>query len=769
MTRTVILSAAKNLIPKLRPLLALLVVAGCAGNCIAQQPSQPAQQEAKPQQAPSPQQDRQSQQPAQGPQQEQRWFEVRADRLRYQPDARTMTASGNVSASYQEFEVRADQMQADLQARTAQFPGAVALVWRGERFEGKDLVVNLNTREWVLREVHSSVSPQFFQQGVVQPIIIGTVEAEGSPSAIRAGTSYATTCDLAHPHYRLQAREIRIRPGRDLVARHVSFWLGNRRVLSVPSFWVSLKERTRQPFFPQVGQSELEGSFIKTRTEYSLSSRSYGAFLLDAMSRRGLGQGIEHFYSIGPGQGKLRLYHVINPQTDLREMSGALAHEQPLGQRAKFSLAAETRRNAAWYLGTSTLSSLRGALDFRAGDSTSSLSFGYNLSKSGLSGSPATRFGQWDAALRHDQPGLSLAAEFQRNTTAPGEADDEELNSRLSLARKWRQADLTLDVSRRFDIDGSRYTGDDFYQVQDRLPELALDTTAARLGINALRALPSRLNLSVGNFHEQPTNLTAYRANLLWEASPKEVRLSPSANLLIASALRQAFYGDKDHTAQYAYRLDTGIQQRFGSASLRIDYHLLEPKGFTPFRFDFISPYRVASAALDVQGKRSKASLLSGFDVENSRWQDILFRSQFSAGSRLKMGLSAGYDPNEGKWRDAVLQARWARGNDLLGLAARYDARRGKLRRLAADADVTAAKRWRVRYFVGYDNMQGRFIYNEVLLTRDLHCWEAILFYSQQRKIVRLDLRIKAFEWGGRDFGVGRFGQRIDSTLPDIY
>jgi len=724
--------------------------------CIAQQPTGPAQPP-------------QSQQPPSAPQQEQQWFEVHADRLHYQPDARTMTVSGNVVATYQEFEIHADEMQADLRARSAQFPGTVVLAWRGERFEGKDLTVSLDTRQWVLKDVRSSISPRFFQQGVVRPIIIGTVEAEGSPSEIRAQASYATTCDLLHPHYRLQAREIRIRPGRDLVARHVSFWLGDHKVLSAPSFWVSLKERTRQPFFPQVGQSDLEGAFIKTRTEYSLSPNSYGALLLDAMSKRGLGQGIEHFYSIGTGQGTVRVYHVINPETHLTEMSGALSHEQRLGERARFSLAAETRRNAAWYQGTSTLSSLRSALDYHAGDSTSSLSFGYNVTKSGLPGFPSTRFGQWDAELRHDQPGLSLDAAYQRNTTAPGEADDQELNSRLSLARKWRLADLTLDVSRRFDIDGSRYTGDDFYQVKDQLPELALDTTAARLGISALRALPSRLNLSVGNFHEMPTDLTAYRANLLWEASPPQVRLSPTANLLVAGALRQAFYGDKDHTAQYAYRLDAGIQQRFGRGSFRIDYHLLQPKGFTPFRFDLIIPYQVATAALDIQGKRSKASLLSGFDVETSRWQDILFRSQFGAASRLKMGLSAGYDPNAGQWRDTLLQARWARGDEVLGLAARYDALRGKLGRLAADADVTVARGWRVRYFSGYDNVERRFIYNEILLTRDLHCWEAALFYSQQRKIVRFDLRIKAFEWGGRDFGIGRFGQRIDTSLPDIY
>jgi hypothetical protein len=717
-----------------------ILLAVCAGNCAAQQP-QPQQQ------------------------QQQDWFDVQADRLRYEPDARRFAASGNLRAVYREFEVRADQMEADLHARSARFPGRVVLLWRNEKFEGKDLIVNLQTREWVLSEVRSSISPAFLQRGVAQPVIIGADEAEGSPSLIRSRTSYATTCDLPHPHYRLQAREIRIRPGRDLVARRVSFWLGDRKVLSVPSFWVSLREQTRQQFIPEVGQSELEGAYLKTRTAYSLSPGSYGALLLDAMSKRGLGQGVEHFYSPGAGQGRMLLYHVLNPQTGLRELSGSLNHEQPLGDRGKFTLQADARRNAAWYLGTSTLVSVRSALDLRSNNSTSAISWGYNDSRSGS----GARFGQWDAALRHQHGGLSLAAEYQRNTTAPGEADDQELNARLSLARKWRLADLTVDVSRRFDIDSDRYAGDDFYQVKDSLPELVLDTTAARLGINALQVLPSRLSLSVGNFHEEPTNLTAPRANFLWEASPKEVKLSRSADLLVAGAFRQAFYGDKDRTAQFAYRLDAGIQQRLGSASLRIDYHLLEPKGYAPFRFDFISPYRTATAALDLRAKRARASLLSGFDFEASRWHDVLFRGQMSAGRRLSLNLSAGYDPNAGQGRDVALQARWEKGDESLGISGRYDLRRGQLRRVAADADLRAGRRWRARYLVGYDNLQRRFIYNEVLLTRDLHCWEAVLFYSQQRKLVRFDLRIKAFEWGARDFGIGRFGQRIDSTLPDVY
>ena len=691
------------------------------------------------------------------------WLDLGADSLRWDSDGRSVTAKGNVRAAHGEFQVHADEMSADLRARTAQFRGNVRLVYRGETFEGESLSVSLATDEWEFQQAKSSISPSFFQSGVLRPVIVSAKGMEGAPSLVSGGPATATTCDLAQPHYRLEAKELRIRPGRDLTARHASLWLGNRRIMSVPSFWVSLRAMRRQGFIPEVGESALEGSYLKTRTGYVMSDRSYGAILLDAMSRRGFGQGIEHLYGAGSGQGDITLYHVRNPSTDLRELSGRLNHTQPLGEGASLGLTANYHHNAAWYSGGSTLASLRGNIEVRRGQGVSTGDFSYSLSQG------IARLSQQSAAIRHEQPGLSLSSEWQRNATLPGQADDQELNTRLRIARTYRSADLSLDASRRFDVDRERYAGDDFYQVQDRLPELALTTTSTRLGLDALRNLPSRMSLSVGNFHEEPTSLTALRANLLWEASPPQHDLGKRTSLLVAGGLRQAFYGDKDHTAQYVYRTDATLRHSMGDASLRLSYHLQEPKGFTPFRFDFISPYRFLSAAFEFKRGETKASLLSGFDFENSRWQSLLMRSSAPLSKRLSVTASSAYNLNEGQFRDVVTQAQWKRGDDWLNLGARYDARRGQLRRVAVDADVDLAPRWRLRYLAGYDRALRKVIYNEAMLVRDLHCWEALFFYSQQRKMFRLDFRIKAFEWGRRDFGLGRFGQRVDSTMPEPY
>jgi len=202
---------------------------------------------------------------------------------------------------------------------------------------------------------------------------------------------------------------------------------------------------------------------------------------------------------------------------------------------------------------------------------------------------------------------------------------------------------------------------------------------------------------------------------------------------------------------------------------MRLSYHLQEPKGFTPFRFDFVSPYRFLSAAFEFQKGATKASLLSGFDFENSRWQSLLLRANALLSKRLSVSAGTAYDLNEGQFGDVVTQARWSRGDNRLNLGTRYDARRGQLRRVALDTDMDIAAGWRLRYLAGYDSALRKLIYNETMLIRDLHCWEALLYYSEQRKLFRLDFRIKAFEWGRRDFGVGQFGQRIDTTMPEPF
>jgi len=691
-----------------------------------------------------------------------------ADHIRYDMERRVVRASGNVRFGYQEVEVSADDLAADLQANTAVLSGNVVLRTRGEEFHGDTLLVHLDTREWEFAEARSAISPRYFERGVLAPLYVGAREVTGLPDRLLVRGADFTTCDLPHPHYEIEARRLRIWPGRKLIADHATLRILGRRVFTLPWFLVPLREAQRQPFIPLVGQNQFEGYYLKTLINYVRTDDSYGSAHLDLMTRRGFGKGIEHTEVYPRGRTNLYLYQVHNTTTGADELTARAAHQQDLGAGLSLRAAADLRNDNFYYLAGSRIANSQLSLDRERAGSRSSLAFDYNQTSSSID------FSRWSVSLRDDERGprygLSLDSRYDSQTTFAGEAKDLELNNRLELTDRQARMDARLLVSKRFDPDRGDFTGDDFYQVADHLPELVLDTDTYRMRA-APAGVPARLTLSVGNFFEQPTNLTAYRVYFGYQGIPETIPLGATTRVNAQARFQQYLYGDRDRTAQYVYGGNVRLEQDLGANwKAQLGYALLEPKGFAPFRFDYVGNYQTAAFDLAFRrGERYRARLRTAYDAQFSRWSDVVARVDVPLQRTLQLGLSAGYDPNRGVPRDLLTRLRFGDYRTALDLSARYQPQQGKLQRATAYLDWVANPKWRVQLLSSYDGLQHQFVWGEVLVTRDLHCWQALAYYSLQRNLFRLDFRIKAFEWGRPDFGVGRSGQYLDTSLGEWY
>lgn len=690
-----------------------------------------------------------------------------ADHIRYDVERRIVSASGHVTFAYQDVEVSSDELVADLRANTAVLSGNVVLRTRGQEFHGETLLVHLETREWEFSQTAGAISPQYFERGVVSPLYLGAREVTGWPDRLVVRGASFTTCNLAQPHYELTARRLRIWPGRKLIADHAALYLLGEHLLTVPWFVVPLREPQRQPFLPLVGQDEFEGYYLKTILNYVITGNSYGAAHLDLMTRRGFGKGLDHTELYPRGRSDLYLYQVHNTTTGADELTVRGAHQQDFGGGLNLRATADVRSDNYYYVAGSRVTNSQLALTHQRAGSSSSLAFDYNQTGG------AFDFTRFSTALRHDERGrrygLSFDSRYDNQTTFTAAAD-QEVNNRLELTDHETRMDARLLLTKRFDPDGDAYTGDDFYQVVDRLPELLLETDTYRLRA-APAGLPARLTLSVGNFSERPTFLEAYRVYFGYQGIPETIRLGPATRLNAQTRFQQYLYGDRDHTAQYAYGGNVRLEQDFGDDwRAQLGYALLEPKGYTPFRFDYLGNYR--SAAFDLnyrRGERYSGQVRTGYDVRSSRWQDVVTRLDLPVSRTLQVGVSGGYDPNRGRWRPPLARFRFGDYRTALDLSARYDADQGKLQRATASLDWAAGSKWRVQLLSSYDGLQHQLVYGEVLLTRDLHCWEAMAYYSLQRNLFMLNFRIKAFEWGKPNFPVGRYGQYLDTSLGEWY
>lgn len=695
--------------------------------------------------------------------------DLSADRLRYHPERREVVAEGQVRMDYRDFHVQADYMKADLKEETAQFSGHVKLTAQNEDFFGDSLVLNLRTQTWEFTYPRSELSPAFFKTGVLEPLFVGGEKVGGSAEDLQITRGSFTSCTLREPHYHIEAKQISIYPKQRLVARKVSLWAGKSKLFTLPYFFVSLREHRRQPFVPEVGESEYEGKYVKTLWNYLLGDRSYGSVHLDFMEKQGLGKGLDHSYLFPKGKSSLYLYQMANRATGRQEWTGRLEHEQSLSEDFDLRLLSDYRHYTYYYAAQSSVSNTQLSLARRRPDGSSRVMFDYWLTQ-GLG-----RYQAFSTSLSHDivkpSGSISVQSNYQAHTTAPGNADDLELNTLVRWQDYHGDYDLDLLVQKRFDLDRGQYTGDNFFQAIDRLPELTLSTTTQKMGWRPVRQVPGRMSLTVGNYYENPTKLGAYRVNLGYDLYPNTIRLGKDTDLRVIGNFKQTFYGDQDKTAQYAYGGNVNLRSQLGSHwTASFNYHLLEPKGYTPFRFDWIGRYQSLAGGLNMEADRARIALLSGYDFRSKRWQDLLARMDFQLRDNLRFLTSAAYDLNQRKPRDIINRIEFFSGAKLrVRLGSRFDPNQKRWRRAMLDLYWQLTPKWRVEALTGYDGLQRKLLYNEVMVTHDLHCWEARFQYSLQRKMFRVDLRIKAFEWGRRDFGVGRYGQYLDTSTGEWY
>jgi len=158
--------------------------------------------------------------------------------------------------------------------------------------------------------------------------------------------------------------------------------------------------------------------------------------------------------------------------------------------------------------------------------------------------------------------------------------------------------------------------------------------------------------------------------------------------------------------------------------------------------------------------------LTTGRDLDRKRWQDLTFRAQARLAEAFTTNQSLAYDLNNNNWRDLVSQFGWQRSEQLIfNLGSRYDIEGSRLRRVSTELSWVISPKWRLQWLGGYDGISNELLYNEFLVTRDLHCWDVSLYVSHQLQYQYLYVRLKALNMPLPLFGIGRAGQVLDTTM----
>jgi hypothetical protein len=160
--------------------------------------------------------------------------------------------------------LRAKIITADLISHDFQASGDVLIDYDQDVLEADEIKGNFETHAIYATRAHGSVGALFIRGEQISTRRVPIPNRPGQYGlqyVVKNGAT--TTCDLAHPDYRIQAREIIIKPGDSATANKVSLWLGNVKIITLPRLITHIGgERRAETFFPTPGVDSKDGLFL---------------------------------------------------------------------------------------------------------------------------------------------------------------------------------------------------------------------------------------------------------------------------------------------------------------------------------------------------------------------------------------------------------------------------------------------------------------------------------------------------------------------------
>ncbi|OFX13892.1 MAG: hypothetical protein A2Z18_09385 [Armatimonadetes bacterium RBG_16_58_9] len=682
-------------------------------------------------------------------------------------------ASGNVVARYQDMAISSDRAHADHKTDIAVFEGNVVFQVGVQKVRGERVTINMAAGQWAFESATAVITPQFMQGYIVAPLYSRNALFEGDRDREVTGIdSEITSCDLAKPHYDLVARRVEVYPRNKIVLRDVGAYALGRKVMTLPRVVVPIRGINKDPaIVPRLNQTAEEGLALKTSYAYVGSRSQSGSLLLDLMSRKGIGTGLHHNYKLSNSTGELYAYYIHDQNINKDTFTGTFKHDQKLGT-LKASLSSDFRSNSYRYAPDSNTMNSRFSLTRDRTGANSSLVVVQSVNNT------FTRTSRLTGDLKHTQlfgEATQLDSEFDY-TEFTSDQTRARLQSNLMFTKKEDRFDWSINAQKLTDLSDETFVGGGRFAGIERLPELALVTDSARLGDFLPLGLPLKMKLSYGRFAELPANTELDRTYVDINTPLKRYALSHSWTFGAGAGFKQFLYSDD--TARYSYDAGAELSKRLGNKSkFALTYRLQQPRGFTPFRFDYVGNYNIANASLTLdESEKLRLSVLGGYNFQqkNFPWQDITFRCSWRPAPSFLLYTATGYDINRSTWRTLINQVRVRSGDRFkLDIGTRYDTTTERLATIKTQLDAPLGNKMRLQALAGYNGRTDSFDYRSVRLTRDLHCWEASITYVDQSGFytdrgIYINFRIKAFPLV-ENFGMGSFGQALDTSVGQVY
>ena len=724
--------------------------------------------------------------------------DIKADQLKYFENSDVVEAAGSVEVKLKGVTIRADRLRMDPSTNIATAEGNVQLNSNDYTAEAGALVYDADQERSSFADFKGRLKPAGFDG----ELYLSSGRMTERQKQLTGGPADLTTCDRETPHYHLLADQIGYFPDDHIEGRNVTVYVGEAPVLWLPFFYYDLHELKKNWTF---GRNEVEGNYLKTAWD-----QPGGTLLVDLLEKKGIGYGFAgKKFALGAlGLVGLTLYHLderdtgtpdwvekvseekqLDPHTTLKlDQSYLSTYQLPSGRidQTTFGLGLNYADRGRWSGNFNLLDDRASAygkyslqLDQSAGPLSSSYSNVYEYSKNDPRWlRDAQRF-NLNLALT-DRINFSSLTNYYHYSSGPGDPGQEKVEPQIELAGNEPNYSWHYTENWFIDLRQSNYPDAASYESLQKQPEFEISPRTLDLRLFDLSS-----TFGYGYYHEIKSvpqlggdgfrDFSSQRGRVTVNAS-KSLPVGGGTTLQLGSGLDQFAYGPGDEL--FALRENAGLQTDYNSffrnsLNLRQAY----TEGNTPFFFDRLNTvyHDVTEQLTFYQRDQFNWNVSGGYNWQTDKYYDVMTGLTLAPGPRWRLNLTTGWDIENRLYKNLVAGLHVS-PSEVYGLDVNFtqDMNGAGLQYASALHDLYILKgadnETHLRCSQVFDAASKGFRIGDIMVVKQLHCWEMSFAYSDYRKDYSFVFSLKALpgEPAGFSSGRGFYFQGLDQGLQQL-
>lgn len=698
-----------------------------------------------------------------------------ADYLKYEKNMSITSLRGGVVLSYEDTRIMADEAVLNENTRIVTARGKVTVIEPDNELSGEFLIYKYRDKYFEMSQVSGHADSD--EDGTEVYFTGETVK--GTSRKIKVWHADFTTCGPHCPsEYHMRARDVSIFPANKIIAKKVAIYLRKTRVMWLPLYIISLKDRDR--YLPEFGYDKTRGFYILSKYPYLGKELVSGWIITNYMSKKGIEYGMDHKYTARKIGGDGQTVFTTNKDDETGLTNTRINVDQQLKFGNSFSGNLSYSKIDTYNIYTP---------DYRTNTLRYSINSNYkqtNYKNIGVKYS----FNKSESRSKNENSSVTLTRKtrFSRNLTLDynytqtfRRIGDDPKNEEATFNTTTRYnlpniLTMTATTYKTFDPDGDEYENDRNVSVNNqKMPEINVQLQP-RVWQGALpeEYIPlKRVSFQHGRYRQgSRRDSEALRRNSIELMANKQFKFGNRLTITPSETYKQRFYSTKDamyildHTTalQYQVRGQNGKTKTFS-----LNYRKSGDSGGTPYPGDRGSEQIMLNGNFTIQNQKTIFKMATSYNYKTFSYSPLSLNYKRAITQNSTLNVNGGRDLNRHRWNNTATALVINRRNTKININATWDTEKDfELRNMNVKTEHIRRNGWKIQTRSSYEDSDRYDIVRDIIATKTRCCTQIQYAYNTERDEFKFQYMILAFPGKSFGFTQGDQGFELDQHLTEF-